>query len=249
MTVFPSGSGSSFPYDKFSDLTLYQFGHKYCTPNYSYGPFAWNHYIFHYMYSGTGVLVSTDSEGEVRRYSVGPGQGFMFWPGQTNTYIADKSEPWEYGWVEFDGILAKELVMQAGLDYNNPVYESFKPEERSRMANAIKHIIDSPDQSPYTLIGYLYIFLDSLVQSSSKRALKPIGSLSDYYVRKAIAYVGQHYAKDITVQDIADYCNIDRSYLSRIFKASLSKTPTQFIIDFSTTTKQKAGQNEYIKLN
>jgi len=124
MTIFPTGAGIMFPYDKFSDVTLYQWGHMYCISNYSFGPFAWEYYLFHYVISGKGVLYSTDSNGEIKEYSLKAGQGFMIWPGQYNKYQADEKEPWEYAWVEFDGLLARELVVQAGLEYNSPVYDA-----------------------------------------------------------------------------------------------------------------------------
>ena len=44
----------------------------------------------------------------------------MLFPGQINTYIADTDFPWEYTWVEFDGLRAKEIVETAGLSPDHP---------------------------------------------------------------------------------------------------------------------------------
>ena len=56
---------SVFPNERFVDLGLYQYGWEQCDPLHSYGPFARNHYLFHYVISGTGTLTSTNSKGEI----------------------------------------------------------------------------------------------------------------------------------------------------------------------------------------
>ena len=96
-----------FPNENFIDLCMYQFGYEQCDPGHSFGPATRNHYLFHYVLSGTGTLMANNSKGETRTYSVKSGQGFMIFPGQINTYIADEQLPWKYMWIEFDGITCK----------------------------------------------------------------------------------------------------------------------------------------------
>ena len=45
----------------------------------------------------------------------------MIFPKQVNTYIADEKLPWEYAWVEFDGLKAKESLEMAGLTMDTPI--------------------------------------------------------------------------------------------------------------------------------
>ena len=42
-------------------MSLYQFGWEQCQPSHSYGPAARNHYLFHYVISGTGTLMADDT--------------------------------------------------------------------------------------------------------------------------------------------------------------------------------------------
>ena len=44
---------SVFPNENFVDIGLYQYGWEHCAPAHSFGPAARNHYIFHYVISGT----------------------------------------------------------------------------------------------------------------------------------------------------------------------------------------------------
>ena len=78
-----------FPNENFIDLCMYQFGYEQCDPGHSFGPATRNHYLFHYILSGTGTLMADDFQGNTQTYSVKSGQGFMIFPGQINTYIAD----------------------------------------------------------------------------------------------------------------------------------------------------------------
>lgn len=92
-----------FPNERYIDMTLYQYGWERCAPLHSYGPAARNHYLFHFILSGKGTLLSTDSQGVTHAYQLRRNQGFLICPGQINTYHADETDPWEYAWIEFDG--------------------------------------------------------------------------------------------------------------------------------------------------
>lgn len=61
---------SIFPNENFVDLSLYQFGYEHTDPSHSYGPAARNHYLFHYVLSGTGILYADDSKGNTKEYRI-----------------------------------------------------------------------------------------------------------------------------------------------------------------------------------
>ena len=100
--------------------------------------------------------MAQDQKGETRNYSIKSGQGFLLYPGQISTYIADKTNPWEYAWLEFDGLRVKE----------------------------------------------------------------------------AINFVEQNFPYDISIEDMAACCGINRSYLGKIFHDSIGKTPQEFLIHY-----------------
>ena len=99
-----------FPNVNFIDLCMYQFGHEQCEPGHSFGPATRNHYLFHYVLSGTGTLMADNAKGITQTYNIKSRQGFLIFPGQINTYIADDKLPWEYIWIEFDGLRVKEAL-------------------------------------------------------------------------------------------------------------------------------------------
>ncbi len=84
---------SVFPSENFIDLGLYQFGWERCDPSHSFGPAARNHYLFHLCLSGTGRLIAENHKEESIEYQIKSGQGFLLFPHQVATYVADQELP------------------------------------------------------------------------------------------------------------------------------------------------------------
>ncbi len=226
---------SIFPNESFVDLSLYQYGWQKCDSLHSYGPYIRNHYLFHYIISGKGTLYSHNSSNEEIEYHISSGDGFLICPGQINTYFADKEDPWEYAWVEFDGIKAREFLRAGGLGINSPIYKPLDSKAGNQVKDEILYIVGNKDASPLHLIGHLYLFLDALIHSSVTKGTLRGGKLKDFYIREAIAFVEQHYQENITVEDIANACNLDRSYFGKIFKETMGLSPQNFLIQFRMT--------------
>lgn len=226
---------SVFPNENFVDLSLYQFGWERCTPSHAFGPAARTHFLFHYVISGTGTLLADDSKGVTHSYQIKSGQGFMIFPGQINTYIADKDLPWEYTWIEFDGLRAKEAIEIAGLSADSPIYHANSHDLRETMMNEMLYIAQHGDMAPFHLIGHLYLFLDALTRSISSMRLTKGGRLRDFYIHEAITFVEQNFQNNISVEDIADNCGLNRSYFGKIFKESVGRTPQEFLLNYRMT--------------
>lgn len=223
---------SIFPNENFIDLSLYQYGWEKCEPSHSYGPAARNHYLFHYVISGTGTLFADDNNGNTQTYHIKSMQGFMIFPDQITTYIADKNIPWEYVWIEFDGLRVKEAIETAGLSRNNPVYRAQSKTLRENMVNEMIYIKDNKDLSPFHLIGHLYLFLDYLTRSSERLAISQTNELREFYIKEALTYIEHNFQNNITVEEIAQVCGLNRSYFGKIFKQVLGKSPQEFLLSY-----------------
>ena len=221
-----------FPNENFIDLCMYQFGYEQCDPGHSFGPATRNHYLFHYILSGTGTLMADNSKGETRIYSVKSGQGFMIFPDQINTYIAHKQRPWEYMWIEFDGLRIKESLSVTDLCKDAPIYHSHSKELREKLADEMLYIVNHPHESSFRLIGHLYLFMDYLLQSAKSTKLVSSGRMSDYYIKEAINYIEQNFQNNISIEDIATVCGINRSYLGKIFRNSIGRSPQEFLMNY-----------------
>lgn len=223
---------SVFPNENFIDLGLYQFGWEQCAASKSFGPAARNHYLFHYVISGTGILQADDSKGNTQTYQIKSKQGFMIFPNQINTYIADHELPWEYVWVEFDGLRVKEAIELTGLTRDNPVYSAKSKDLREDMMNELLYLVQNKDASPFHLIGHLYLFLDYLTRSVRSVNMPKGSKLRDFYIREALSFIEHNFQNDISIEDIAAVCGLNRSYFGKIFRASLGKSPQEFLLNY-----------------
>ena len=223
---------SVFPSENFVDLSLFQCGREQCSPAHSFGPAARNHYLFHYVISGTGKLFAYDKNGETKEYSIKSMQGFMIFPDQITMYVADKDLPWEYVWVEFDGLRAKAVVETAGFSLDQPIYKARSKELREEMMKEMNYIAENGISSPFHLIGHLYLFIDHLTRSTEGVKVHHSSKLRDFYIHEAIEFVEHNFQNDISVEDIADVCGLNRSYFGKIFKEALGKSPQEFLLNY-----------------
>lgn len=225
-------SFSIFQNETFIDLALYQFGKEKCEPGHSFGPASRNHYLFHYIFSGRGKLWARNSDDVDDVYELSAGQGFLIYPGQITTYIADEKDPWTYAWAEFDGVVVKSCMELSGFSINQPVYKSRDKIACKTMQENLEYLAMHGDESSFDLIGHMYLFLDSLMKSSRSTLSRKRKTLQDYYIREAINFIESNYQKNISVENIADVCGINRSYFGKIFHDQMGQTPQEFLLQY-----------------
>jgi len=221
-----------FSHNYFSDITVYQFGSHECDPYYSVGPYVRNQYLFHYVFSGKGVLTYEDTDKNTVKHEVKAGQGFMISPNTVASYAADGTHPWKYYWIEFGGIKAGEAVREAGLTKGQQIYNSKDKKEQSKMIKAMQYMAENGDASPFEIIGHCYLFLSSLIASSTSRRKSIYKSSQNFYVQEILAFIENNYSEEIRVDDLAAVCNLDRSYAGKIFKSRMGASLRDFLISF-----------------
>ena len=221
-----------FSNELFLDLTVYQYGYEKCDPLHSYGPFVRNHYLFHYIISGKGMLSVTEKDDSAISHMEAH-SGFLIEPGRINLYSADQKFPWEYVWVEFDGLRAKELMEEAGLSNDHPVFHPISDTAADKLRDEMLRLTQYPDNSrPFGIIGQLYLIMDALIQGSSNKKRLQGGKLSRFYAQEALSFIEQNYTLPITVEDMANRCNLDRSYFGKVFKDMIGQSPQDFLIRY-----------------
>lgn len=217
-----------FPNTTYIDLTLYQYGMESCRSMQSFGPAIRNHYLLHYIISGSGKFHSFKD----KYYYLEPGQAFLITPNTVNTYYADEKHPWCYMWIEFDGLKAQEYLNDAGITEDSPIYKPIKGLESNDLKKHMTYLMEHPDASPVQIIGTLYHIMDALIRTSSSRNVSTVGNLREFYTREAINFIEQNYNKNISITDIANFCNLNRSYFGKIFKDTMHVTPQDFLIKY-----------------
>ena len=202
-------------------LSVYNTGYEQCISGHVWGPALRDHYLIHYVVSGSGTLRCNGQE-----YRVGAGMLFIIFPSQVASYQADTADPWRYNWVGFNGTDARRLVKLTGLGKDNPVWVSDTPDETCRLLRSIADASDNTAAADAEMVGRLYLFLAHLIKFNRNRSAD---DAHQTYVSNALRYIQYNYAGNVGVADIARYVGISRSQLYRAFLQDLGVSPHHYL--------------------
>lgn len=208
------------------ELSLYTCGIESCEKGHSYGPALRSSYMIHYVLEGKGIYKVNG-----KTYHLEKNQGFLIEPGNLIYYEADNDSPWQYTWIGFSGTKAKDYLKRTTLSIENPIF-SF-PENSNLLASLNSIVSSSKITSNRNLIilSKLYEFLYLLCEHFPNHEVITTERPQNY-IEEALLFIHQNYADNITVKDIAVHISIDRSYLHRIFKKFISKSPQEYLLAF-----------------
>lgn len=212
------------PNENFLDLRLFRFGWEQCAPTHSDTPPANNHFRFYYILSGRGSFGGGTPE------HLEENLGFLIAPNQICSHCADELDPWSYVWLEFGGLRAESYLNAAGLNTAQLVYRPKTPQSAEPVREAIRCIIQNPKSSTLQLTGRLCLFLDALIQASANQRDVQGVPLPDFYIQQAVNYMERHYQRELTVEEIAEVCQLNRSYFSKLFRDKIGCPPQEFLI-------------------
>jgi hypothetical protein len=118
-------------------------------------------------------------------------------------YAADTQEPWEYGWVGFNGACANKLAAQLPFTDVAPIHHARDAAALERRARPqIYEARGLEPQDEASMVGYLYLFIAALMRET--RESEPhSASSSSQYVLSAIKYIQFNYSHDISINDVA----------------------------------------------
>lgn len=219
--------------EQFIDLRVYQSGMEKCVPGYSFGPARRQHYLFHYVTSGSGTLTWADAEDNRHEERISATEGFLMYPGQICTYTADMTRPWSYMWIEFDGLRVQDSLRGTDLSRNNPIYRSKYADLREQMVKEMYQICsDNDGEQIFHIIAHLYLFLAYFTESARTTRIVQGNKIRDHYVRTALDYIENNYSSPIRIDDIAAQCGIDRSYFGKIFHDVMGQSPRRFLLQY-----------------
>ena len=122
---------------------------------------------------------------------------------------------------------------EAGLSNDHPVFHPVSDTAADKLRDEMLRLTQYPDNSrPLGIIGQLYLIMDALIQGSSNKKRLQGGKLSRFYAQEALSFIEQNYTLPITVEDMANRCNLDRSYFGKVFKDMIGQSPQDFLIRY-----------------
>ena len=211
----------------FQDFYVCYCGYEQCAPLYAFGPAVRPNYLIHIILSGRGHFRNGSGTAELSA-----GEGFLIEPEQQTFYQADRTDPWSYVWIGFDGKLAPFIMRQLGLGGERAVF-------RAACCEELKEIVFSMFGENRRSLDYeLYIqaqlclFFSKLAREIQQETLICENSTDNVYVEAALLFIQHHFYEQISVQDLADYVGVDRSHLYRLFLKNLGVGPREYLTVF-----------------
>lgn len=188
-----------------SDLNPILVGQEECAPGHSFGPSVRKYTLIHYVKKGKGTL-----EKNGKCYQVRSGEAFLILPEEVTLYYADEVDPWEYQWIAFDGVLSEKFK-------ELPAVFSLSSIWTQRMLATA-----GADMREYKIAALLFQMYAELFAASQSKKM---------YVEQVQDYIRALYMQDLQVEEIAKSINLDRRYLSRIFKEKTGFSLKEYMIE------------------
>lgn len=194
-----------YPENKdFTDLFPVEFGVEQKTSGKVEPPRLCEYYTIHYVISGSGIFKKNN-----KTYHLSEGQCFLLRPGEIYMDIADRDTPWKYLWIGFSGKFSDEFSrLKDVFTPNATLFSEFK------LAFSLDHGVEE------FLVSMLFKLYCELLCLNVRVDL----------VKKVANFINVNYMNDISVLEIASEFNVNRNYLSRIFKERLGITIQQYLI-------------------
>jgi len=208
------------------ELNLYQYGEENCEKCHRFGPAVRQHYLFHYVISGAGVLHS-----DYGSFPVAAGEGFLIHPHDVTTYCADKHDPWHYMWLEVDGLIANKIFEECRLSRQFPIYRPHQPEENPNAEHFLRQIVTHGDEHRLKVLGLCYLFFSALIGNMQQETAEQHNDKAQH-LRKAVKQIENRYHENLTIESLSAHCNINRSYLCRLFKGKYGIGPKEYLLNF-----------------
>lgn len=164
-------------------------------------------------------------------HTIQPGMILVLFPGQCVNFSAMAGSQMSAMWAEMSGEALTSVLFRAGLTPQKPTWVPTVPAEQSELV-AVFDRLTNPDAQYGALqaTGLAMELLDCLLRETPRPCQPKIQNLQRYYVEKSIRFIEAKYPMDISVEDVAEYCGLNRSYLGKLFRDATGMTTQEYLI-------------------
>jgi len=212
--------------DRDGQLWPVRAGRNLAKPHYQVGPKRIECYSLHFVLEGK---IGLDFEN--RRQELQKGDLFCLFPGETYHYdrVSEES-PLQMSWLALDGGRVKSLLNLAGVTPE-------KPFAHGKVTSLVKDVMDrtlgamarferwNPAVS-LELQGLVCQLMAAMmsVSSSADQASEP-----SVWIRECMKFMDLHSTEGISVQQVAAFAGVHRSYFSNAFTSQVGVPPQKYI--------------------
>ena len=194
-----------------------------------------NYFEIGYCYHGKGELIIED---RVYNYS---DDCFSLIP--QNVPHVTVSAPgnickWEFLFIDIEAFI-RDVLRGTSLSCDDIIRIVNKrgtmktKKNHAAMAKLIRNIIEESRRRDLyyrqSIIGYLYALVVEIMRLDEEREMAKHVNRINNYIKSAIDYIGENYADEIKIQELADVCGLSESHFRRIFVESMGMKPVEYV--------------------
>ncbi|MFD0960483.1 AraC family transcriptional regulator [Paenibacillus chungangensis] len=198
-------------------------GTNIAKPNYRNGPRQTPYCNIHFIHEGHVKLIYNGGQ-----VVLGKGDMFCKFPNTIYTYrIANPEHPLRMTWITFDGLQAREILLMTGFADEQPFQRGTVDKDMELLLQQMFQRCKGDSRKQLmTMYSLMYrIFSKLLPDARSSDAETP----SDW-VSKSLDFIHAFYTEKITVDDVARYVGLHRTYMSKIFTREVGMPPSEYLI-------------------
>lgn len=205
----------------FKEFSLFECGKEECIKEKTITLTKKSHHLFHYVYSGKGVLILNG-----KTYQLSKGMIFFIPKNTDAVYYSKKEDPWFYEWVGFGGEVADKYLEKLDININNPIIIDQKKNYRTYFDGIVQRYVNNGEMDLYALGSLFQLFGDMLFEKSGR----PNVNNTRVTIQLAKDYIHNNYQFNITIKDIAKNANVTPNHLSALFQKSEKMSTKAYLI-------------------
>lgn len=187
-------------------------GYEYCLPGSTPGQRKFDFYTLHFVVSGTGIFQVNGKEYQPKKHDC-----FVMRPNELYYYKADKKNPWHYVWIGFITDIPLPKILDEDI-FNEPrLLKPFRALEKNF------NIKDDVEEYVYgKMFEILAILRDNKTDDIANNS-------SNLIAKKTKSFIESNYMNNLTVQQLANLMNLERTYFSVAFKKAEGMSPQKYL--------------------
>lgn len=211
--------------DKEGQLWPVRAGRSIAKPNYRVGPKRIECYSLHFVHGG---MVRFEYDGKWTELQ--QGDLFCLFPGRTYYYdMLPSDSTLQLSWLALDGNRVKPLLELSGVTPERPFRQKMiTPEVKESAERVIQTLNDVERWKPsiaLELQGLICaLFAGFIPETVPSHADEPSG-----WIHECMEFIELHATEGISVQQVAAFAGVHRSYFSSVFNSQVGMPPLKYI--------------------
>ncbi len=210
---------------KHIDADLVECGIEIGVPNVGYKYSVIKEFVLHIVTHGEGVFIYNG-----KKHALKEGDMFLLEKGMDVEYRPSFSNPWTYYWIGLSGKQILDYLQRCHIVDKHVIMN----QETSEISHTIQKIcnlsksIDTNNSNDILIMQYLYDLAYKLQKQFPKIFSVNVNIINED-IQNAVTYINANYQNNIMIVDVADYVNVTRSHLFRLFKKNLNCSPKAYL--------------------